>query len=121
MAQKLRDIAVKTGEYLDRQSGQTKGRWQNVGALMKNDDGSEFIIMHRWFNPAGLPNPDNRDSVVLSCFKPNRQQENSKLAANRSGYKQTSQNQLPPQQSQQLPYGAPNPAQYDNFDDEIPS
>ena len=120
MAQKLRDIAVKTGEYQDRQTGQTKGRWQNVGALMKNDDGSEFIIMHRWFNPAGLPNPENRDSVVMSCFKSNRQQGNGQPPANHSGYQQMPQNQRPPQQGQQLPYGAPNPAQYDDFDDEIP-
>ena len=95
MAQKLRDIAVKTGEYQDRQSGQTKGRWQNVGALMKHDDGSEFIIMHRWFNPAGLPNPDNRDSVLLSCFKPNRQQSNGQPPANNGGYRQSPPNQAP--------------------------
>lgn len=68
MPQKIRDIAVKTGEYQDGQ-GQTKGRWQNVGALMKSEDGGEFIILHRWFNPAGVPNPENRDSVVLSCFQ----------------------------------------------------
>lgn len=67
-AQKIRDIAVKTGEYTDR-SGQTKGRWQNVGSLMKGDDGNEFIILNRWFNPAGIPNPDGRDSVLLSCFQ----------------------------------------------------
>ena len=118
MAQKLRDIAVKTGEYQDRQSGQTKGRWQNVGALMKNDDGSEFIILHRWFNPAGLPNPENRDSVVMSCFKPNRQQGNGQTSAN-SGYQQPP-NPRPPQNQQQQPYGAPDPSQYDTFNDEIP-
>tara|TARA_R110001599_G_scaffold337838_1_gene556506 strand:- start:9289 stop:9654 length:366 start_codon:yes stop_codon:yes gene_type:complete len=120
MAQKLRDIAVKTGEYQDLQSGQTKGRWQNVGALMKNDDGSEFIIMHRWFNPAGLPNPDNRDSVVLSCFKSNRQQGNGQPPANNGGYRQPPPNQAPQSQQQPPPYGAPDPSQYDTFDDEIP-
>lgn len=75
MPQKIRDIAVKTGSYTDNQ-GNEKGRWQNVGALMKGDDGNEFIIMQRWFNPAGVVNPDNRDSLVLSCFKAdnNRQQ-----------------------------------------------
>jgi len=68
MPTKIRDIAVKTGEYTD-QNGQTKGRYQNVGSLMKSDDGGEFIILNRWFNPAGIPNPDNRDSVILSCFQ----------------------------------------------------
>jgi hypothetical protein len=66
-ARKIKDVAVKTGEYQDRQ-GQTKGRWQNVGALMKNDDGSVFIILERWFNPAGAPDPQGRGSVLLSCF-----------------------------------------------------
>lgn len=68
-AKKIRDLAVKTGEYTDAQ-GNTKGRYQNVGSLMKTDDGGEFVILNRWFNPAGVPNPDNRDSVLVSCFKP---------------------------------------------------
>lgn len=67
MPKKIRDIAVKTGTYQDQQ-GQEKGRWQNVGALMKGDDGGEFVILQRWFNPAGIANPDSRESVVLSCF-----------------------------------------------------
>ena len=68
-AKKIRDLAVKTGEYTDAQ-GNTKGRYQNVGSLMKTDDGGEFVILNRWFNPAGVPNPDSRDSVLVSCFKP---------------------------------------------------
>lgn len=42
---------------------------------MKGDDDGEFIILKRWFNPAGVVNPDNRDSVILSCFKSNQQQD----------------------------------------------
>ena len=67
MAQKIKDVVIKTGEY--QKDGETKGRWQNVGALMRGDDGNEFIILERWFNPAGLPNPDNRNSVILSLFE----------------------------------------------------
>lgn len=63
-ARKIKDIAVKTGEY--ERDGQTKGRYQNVGALMKNDDGSVFILLSRWFNPAGI-NSD-RETILLSCF-----------------------------------------------------
>jgi len=71
-AKKIRDLAVKTGEYTTPQ-GETKGRYQNVGSLMKTDDGGEFVILNRWFNPAGVPNPDSRDSVLVSCFKPREQ------------------------------------------------
>lgn len=75
MPSKLRDLAVKTGEYTD-QNGNTKGRWQNVGALMKGDDGGEFLLLARWFNPAGLPNPQGRESVLVSCFPLKDQQPN---------------------------------------------
>lgn len=68
-AQKIMDIVAKTGEYQD-QTGMTKGRYQNVGSLMQGDDGRQFIIMERWFSPAGLPNPQQRSSVILSLFEP---------------------------------------------------
>lgn len=93
MATKMRDLVVKTGSYTDNQ-GKEKGRWQNVGSLMRSDDGGEFIILNRCFNPAGVPNPDNKDSVLLSCFKMGN-----------------SQNQPPAQQ---------HPEQDDPFEDDIP-
>ena len=113
-SKKIRDIAVKTGEYQDAQ-GQTKGRWQNVGSLMRNDDGGEFIILNRWFNPAGVPNPDNKDSVLLTCFKMDRQDGG-----------QQPQGQQPQQAAPQAqpspprPTGAPDPSLYNEFDDSIP-
>ncbi len=64
---KIKDIAVKTGEYQDA-SGATKGRYQNVGALMKSDDGSVFILLEKWFNPAGVSGNADKSSVLLSCF-----------------------------------------------------
>lgn len=70
-AQKIMDIVVKTGEYQDPNSGMAKGRYQNVGSLMAGDDGRQFIIMERTFNPAGVPNPQDRSSVILSLFEPN--------------------------------------------------
>ena len=72
-AKKTHDIAVKTGEYQDRQSGETKGRWQNIGALMEGDDGHRFLILERTFNPAGMPNPENRETIIASCFPPRTQ------------------------------------------------
>lgn len=72
---KLYDLAVKVGEY--QSGGQTKGRYQNVGAVMQTDDGGKFILLYRFFNPAGVPNPDNRANVALSMFEPrdNSQQQ----------------------------------------------
>lgn len=69
MALKLYDLAVKVGEYTDS-SGKSKGRWVNVGAVMENQDGGRFIMLDRTFNPAGVPNPDNRPTILLSMFEP---------------------------------------------------
>lgn len=66
---KIYDLTVKTGEYQNNQ-GETKGRYLNVGAIMQKEDGGKFIFLNRTFNPAGVPNPDNRDNVILSMFKP---------------------------------------------------
>jgi len=62
------DIAVKTGEYTDR-NGQIKSRYENVGTMMEGQNGP-YLILKRTFNPAGVPNPDNRDTLVLSLFEP---------------------------------------------------
>lgn len=96
MARKIRDITVKTGEYQDRNTGETKGRWQNVGSLMQNDeDQSYFIVLDRTFNPAGVPNPENRSSVILSCFVPRDQRQSQNGSgnqrSNRYGYDQSPQ------------------------------
>lgn len=121
MPQKLRDLAVKTGSYTDSQ-GQEKGRWQNIGALMKSDDGGEFIILHRWFSPAGVPNPDNRDSLLVSCFKADRQQGQAPHGGQQQPPQQQGQYGAPQQgapQGQPAPQGPGAPGGSD-FDDEIP-
>lgn len=68
MATKQYDIAVKTGEYKNSQ-GETKSRYQNIGAVIQGDNGP-YILLERWFNPAGIANPDGRSNVLLSLFEP---------------------------------------------------
>ena len=70
MATKLYDLVVKTGEYTS--NGETKGRYENVGSMMQGDKG-QFLILKRTFNPAGVANPDNKDSIIVSCFEPKDQ------------------------------------------------
>lgn len=76
-SRKIRDVVVKVGEYIDRNTGETKGRFENVGALMQNDDGdgSYFIMLKRTFNPAGVPKQDDRESILLSCYIPKDHRE----------------------------------------------
>lgn len=64
-AKKIKDIAVKTGTY--NVGGETKNRYENVGALMEGDNGP-YIMLKRTFNPAGVDCEPGRDSILLSCF-----------------------------------------------------
>lgn len=66
MTKKIKDLAVKVGTY--QKGGETKNRYVNIGAVFQKDDGGEFIMINRTFNPAGVPNPDNKDSIIISSF-----------------------------------------------------
>ena len=54
-ARPTHDLAVKTGEYQDRQ-GQTKGRWQRIGTVFRHDDGGTSIKLD--CVPVGIPDWD---------------------------------------------------------------
>jgi hypothetical protein len=100
MSTKLYDLVVKTGEYTS--NGETKGRYENVGSMMQGDNG-QFLILKRTFNPAGVSNPDNKDSIIISCFEPKDQQQNQ------GHQKQAPQQSQQYQQPQQAPQQAPQP------------
>lgn len=97
------DLAVVVGQY-QTQSGETKNRYVNIGSVMEKDDGGRFILLDRHFNPAGVPNPDNRSNIIVSLFEPRD--------SNGGGQ----QRQAAPQQRQQAQRSAP-PA---DMDDDIP-
>ena len=69
MTKKVYDLSVKIGEK----------NWLNVGAVLEKDDGGRFIILERSFNPAGVPNPDNKSSLIISMFEP-KQKDGDKPA-----------------------------------------
>jgi single-stranded DNA-binding protein len=66
---KVKELSVGVRKYTD-QSGQEKTQWENIGAIFKNEEGKSFISIKRTFNPAGVPNPENKDSVAVSIFDP---------------------------------------------------
>lgn len=76
---KLYDLAVKTGEYQDR-NGNTKGRYENIGAVMRNDNG-QFLMLKRTFNPAGVD--AKGDSILVSMFEPKARDDNRQSAPQR--------------------------------------
>jgi len=102
---KIRNIAVKTGSYQDPQTGETKGRYQNVGALMKGEDGNEFIMLAKWFNPAGIAS--DREAIILSCFKLQDQQSAGEQSGGQrqgNSNRQTQQRQQPPADDPDIPF-----------------
>lgn len=68
MAKVVYNLAVVVGSYV--KDGKDKNRYQNVGIMMENNDGGRFILLDRTFNPAGCPNPENKDKVLISMFEP---------------------------------------------------
>lgn len=103
--QKVQDLAVKTGTRM--KDGKEVGNYENVGAVLQGDDGQKMILLKRTFNPAGVPNPDNKDSIILSRFD-----------VQQSGQSQAPQKQAAPQQQapQQAPQQQNPPA---GFEDEL--
>lgn len=66
-ARPTHDLAVKTGEYQDR-NGQTKGRWQRIGTVFRHDDGGTSIKLD--CVPVGIPEWDG----WVNVFKREEQQ-----------------------------------------------
>jgi len=111
MAQKLYDLVVKTGEYQNAQ-GETKARYENIGSVMQGDNG-QFAIIKRTFNPAGVPNPEHKDSVIASMFEPQNnqgQQQGQGMQQQQGGFNQQQNQGFAPQQQQQGGF-APQQAQ----------
>ena len=104
MATKVYDLVVKVGEYADGR-GDKKARFENVGAVMKGDNGS-YIMLKRTFNPAGVPDfsGKNSDAILISCFEPRQDQGRAAPA---------------PAPAQARPRSAP-PQADDQIDDDIP-
>ena len=65
---KTHDLAVKVGSYADSQ-GNDKARYLNVGLVLTDEKGSSMMLLNRTFSPAGCPNPDGKDSVLISKFE----------------------------------------------------
>ena len=97
MPKKIKDLMVKVDEYTNSK-GEKKARWQNVGAEMESDDGSKYLLLERWFNPAGVPDLSGKGakSIMLWRFDVKNNDggnnQSAALASPAAGAKQQSQN-----------------------------
>jgi len=73
------DLVVVTGSYTNSM-GEEKKQYKNIGVVNQTDKGM-YILLDRTFNPAGVPNPENKDMVMVSMFEPKEKQEKPKQDA----------------------------------------
>lgn len=67
--QKIYDLAAVVDTYTGT-DGKQKNKYQTVGAVLQKDDGGKFIILEKWFNPAGINSQPGKTSIILSMFEP---------------------------------------------------
>ena len=67
MSKRVADLVVKMGSYI-KADGSNKNKYENIGSKFENDKGGSFFTIKRTFNPAGVPNPDGKDSIIISIF-----------------------------------------------------
>ena len=111
-ARPTHDLAVKTGEYQDR-NGQTKGRWQRIGTVFRHDDGGTSIKLDCL--PVGIPDWDG----WVSVFK-REDQQGAQAGATQppsAGFGGTSYHQA---QARGQGRGNGPPPMPQEFDDDIP-
>jgi hypothetical protein len=105
------DLAIRTGEYADRHTGQTKGRWLRIGTVFRHDDGGTSIKLDAI--PLGIPDWQGWVSV-FPRNQPAGQGRSQPPAQGPqiNGFANARQAQAP------MPPQAPGA--YQDFDDEIP-
>lgn len=73
MTRKTHDLTIPAGTYTDK-NGQTKTKWETIGAMFETDNGRRFITIRRTFNPAGVALDDkgsNKENVIINMFDSN--------------------------------------------------
>ncbi len=97
---KIKDLAVKTGSYTTK-DGETKNKYENIGAIVEGQDGSKFMFLKRSFNPAGVPFKDGSTDIIVSLFDVKKDGEAPQQAQQPQ---QPQQAQQAPEQNGEIPF-----------------
>jgi len=65
---KIYEIVAKVGEFQGK-DGEMRVKWQTVGAVIEGDHGP-FMLLEKWFTPAGGLDAKGSSAVMLSLFSP---------------------------------------------------
>ncbi len=106
-------LSAVTGNYTNQQ-GEQKAEWTNVGVLITGKNGKDYVLLDPSINLAGVLLKQNAiaakegkapsDTVMLSVFDEQQNQNNNNYQNNQGGYQNNqpqggyNQNQAPQQQ-----------------------
>lgn len=114
----IKELAVAVSAYEDRNTGQMKNRYKNIGVLMQsiNDRGEKntFMLMDRSFNPAGVPFKQGSDKIIVSLFDPRERDDGSAGGGNQGSARDNMSD------ANRAGYDAQSPGGGPDFDDSIP-
>jgi hypothetical protein len=121
-----KELMVSTGEYQDRQSGETKKRWSKVGCIFQDDQDASKMSMSLEVMP--MPKMDNNGypKVSIAMFDPKPRQQQQQGGQYSAPQQAPQQDQFGSQgyaqqqgQPQQQPIQTPAPQQQ-QFGDDTP-
>jgi len=113
----MKRLSAVVGEYTDKQSGQQKADWSNVGIIGVSAKGKEYMLLNPEVSLAGLLVKQNvlaankgeklSDMVMISIIDEQMQNNNQQSAPQQGGYQQQQGQQqnggFNGQQGQQVP------------------
>jgi hypothetical protein len=88
MARVLKEMAVVVSTYEDRNTGQQKNRYKNIGVLMETESNGEryqYLLLDKTFNPAGVPTKAGSDKVLVSLFDQRDRNSSDQQRGSQSG------------------------------------
>ena len=74
MKTKIYDLCVTTRKF--QENGLEKTHYENIGAMLENEEHKPFIMIKAHFNPAAIARKENSESILISCFTPKDKQDN---------------------------------------------
>lgn len=76
-------LSAVTGEYTDKQTGQPKAEWTNLGVILQSQNGKEYMLLDPAVSLSGVLAKQNalamkkgeqvRDNVMVSLIEENQQ------------------------------------------------
>ena len=83
---KIGDLVITTGSY--EKDGQTKKKYKNIGVLMSNQDGGQYILLDKCFNPAGVNQGDGKESILISIYDNSRNNQPQQMGQQQGNYQE---------------------------------